>query len=200
MDDQRPFNEAVATALHQRLLSKGEFVPYTVERMFDGPVCLCDDFLNGREEYVPAAYIRDALGGQRGSSTYDRYCRYLGRHGADEGAVRRSMSQMIVCDALLANSDRHWRNFGIIRNVDTLEIRPAPCQPPRSLPGSLGLPPNRSGRTLPLSWHLPTHSIGSMHRASMGSSTRRPKSSHKVHGQRQTIASRPSAAVSSAAR
>ena len=36
------------------------------------------------------------------------------------------MSQMIVCDALFANSDRHWRNLGIIRNVDTLEIKPAP--------------------------------------------------------------------------
>lgn len=126
MDDQRAFNEAVATSLHRRLLSEGEFVPYTVERMFDGPVCLCDDFLDGREEYVPAVYVKNALGGQRGSSTYDRYCRYLGKHGVDEAAVRRSMSQMIVCDALLANSDRHWRNFGIIRNVDTLEIRPAP--------------------------------------------------------------------------
>lgn len=126
MDDQRPFNEAVATALHRRLLSEGEFVPYTVERMFDGPVCLCDDFLGGREEYVPAVYVKNALGGQRGSSTYDRYCCFLGKHGVDEAAVRRSMSQMIVCDALLANSDRHWRNFGIIRNVDTLEIRPAP--------------------------------------------------------------------------
>lgn len=40
MDDQRPFNEAVATALHRRLLSEGEFVPYTVERMFDG-LCAC---------------------------------------------------------------------------------------------------------------------------------------------------------------
>lgn len=126
MDDQRPFNEAVATALHRRLLSEGEFVPYTVERMFDGPVCLCDDFLDGREEYVPAVYVKGALGSQRGNSTYDRYCRFPGKHGADEAAVRRSMSQMIVCDALLANSDRHWRNFGIIRNVDTLEIRPAP--------------------------------------------------------------------------
>ena len=126
MDDQRPFNEAVATALHRRLLSEGEFVPYTVERMFDGPVCLCEVFLDGRDEYVPAVYVKNALGGQRGSSTYDRYCRFLGKHGADEAAVRRSMSQMIVCDALLANSDRHWRNFGIIRNVDTLEVRPAP--------------------------------------------------------------------------
>lgn len=126
MDDQRPFNEAVATALHRRLLTQSEFVPYAIGHMFDGPVCLCNDFLNGREEYVPAAYIRDALGSQRGSSTYDRYCRYLGKHGANEAAVRKSVSQMIVCDALLANSDRHWRNFGVIRNVDTLELRPAP--------------------------------------------------------------------------
>lgn len=100
MDDQRPFNEAVATALHRRLLSKGEFVPYTVERMFDGPVCLCDDFLDGREEYVPAVYVKGAFGSQRGNSTYDRYCCYLGKHGVDEAAVRRSMSQTIVCDAL----------------------------------------------------------------------------------------------------
>ncbi len=99
MDDQRPFNEAVATALHRRLLPRG-VCSYTVERMFDGPACLCEDFLDGREEYVPAVYVKNALGGQRGSSTYDRYCRFLGKHGADEAAVRRSMSQMIVCDAL----------------------------------------------------------------------------------------------------
>jgi hypothetical protein len=33
---------------------------------------------------------------------------------------------MIVCDFILANSDRHWRNFGLIRNIDTLAMRPAP--------------------------------------------------------------------------
>lgn len=126
VDDQRPFNEAVATALHRRLLSEGEFVRYTVEHMFGGPVCLCDDFLDGREEYIPAVYVKNALGSQRGKSTYDRYCRYLGLHGADEAAMRRSMSQMIVCDAILANSDRHWRNFGVIRDIDSLEMRPAP--------------------------------------------------------------------------
>ena len=126
VDDQRPFNEAVATALHRRLLSEGEFVPYTVEQMFGGPVCLCADFLDGREEYIPAVYIKGSLGAQRGTSAYDRYCRYLGRRGADERAVRKAMSQMIVCDAILANSDRHWRNFGIVRNVDSLEMRPAP--------------------------------------------------------------------------
>ena len=33
---------------------------------------------------------------------------------------------MIVCDDLLANSDRHFRNFGIVRNVEMLECRLAP--------------------------------------------------------------------------
>ena len=36
------------------------------------------------------------------------------------------LDKMIVCDDLLANHDRHWRNFGIIRDVETLECRPAP--------------------------------------------------------------------------
>ena len=33
---------------------------------------------------------------------------------------------MIVCDDIMANTDRHFRNFGIVRNVETLECRPAP--------------------------------------------------------------------------
>lgn len=33
---------------------------------------------------------------------------------------------MIVCDDVLANRDRHFRNFGIVRNVETLACRPAP--------------------------------------------------------------------------
>jgi hypothetical protein len=36
------------------------------------------------------------------------------------------MSKLLACDALIANDDRHWRNFGFIRNVDTLELKPAP--------------------------------------------------------------------------
>ena len=40
--------------------------------------------------------------------------------------MHRALSQMIVCDAILANTDRHWRNFGFIRSVDTLQMRPAP--------------------------------------------------------------------------
>ena len=29
---------------------------------------------------------------------------------------------MFACDFVLANRDRHYRNFGIVRNVETLEV------------------------------------------------------------------------------
>ena len=125
-DDQRPFNETVATALHARLLGMGEYVPYEVVRVAGGPACVCPDFLGPREEYVPAVYVKDAMGAVRGSSTYDRLCRFAGMHGSGEGPVRDALSKMIVCDSILANTDRHWRNFGFVRNVDSLELRPAP--------------------------------------------------------------------------
>lgn len=125
-DDQRPYNEAVATALHSRLLDPADFVTYSITTTADGPASKCSNFLNAREEYIPAIYVKDAARSTRGSSTYDRFCRTATALGASESVTKTMMSKMIICDAILANSDRHWRNFGFIRNIDTLELRPAP--------------------------------------------------------------------------
>ena len=125
-DDQRPFNEVVATALHRRLLSPGDYVPYELVSTADGPACRCQNFLGDHEEYVPAAPLRGLGGRIRATNSYDRFCRTVAALGADEQAVRTALSKMIVCDAILANSDRHWRNFGFVRSVETLELRPAP--------------------------------------------------------------------------
>ena len=125
-DDQRPFNEVVGTALHRRLLDSGEFVSYELTQVQGEPACICADFLQPAEEYVPAVYVKNNMGAMRGSSFYDRFARYAGRWTGDEESVRQTLSQMIVCDALIANIDRHWRNFGFVRNVDTLQMRAAP--------------------------------------------------------------------------
>lgn len=111
IDDQRPYNECVATALYQRLLDKSDYVPYELELAGDATACACPNFLNGREEYIPAVYLKHSMGNVRGSSTYDRLCRYAARLGADEEATRTAICKMLVCDSLLANSDRHWRGL-----------------------------------------------------------------------------------------
>ena len=42
--------------------------------------------------------------------------------GLDADATMTSLAKMFAGDFVLANRDRHYRNFGVIRNVETLEV------------------------------------------------------------------------------
>ena len=46
--------------------------------------------------------------------------------GADGRAVRDATDDWLVVDYLMRNTDRHYNNFGLIRDVETLVVRPAP--------------------------------------------------------------------------
>lgn len=121
---QEPFNEVVATALYRRMMNPPLFVPYTLGAWHDRPVCRCKVFVADDEEYIPAVYVAAISDRPAHRSEYQHYidcCQKLGI--AD---IEVFLSRMIVCDDLLANTDRHWRNFGLIRNVDTLRYRIAP--------------------------------------------------------------------------
>lgn len=121
---QEPYNEVVATALHRRLLAEGEYVEYTLEGEGSSAFSLCPDFVSDEEEYVPAMYVQRVLPEAPDRNEYQHYldcCGALGAQGAKE-----LLDRMIACDDMIANHDRHFRNFGIIRNVETLECRPAP--------------------------------------------------------------------------
>lgn len=121
---QEPYNEVVATALHRRLLSDGEYVAYGLEGAGAHAMSACADFLSDEEEFVPAVYVEKVLAQGANENDFEHYlacCEALGVADA-----RAAMERMIVCDDIIANHDRHRRNFGIIRNVETLECRPAP--------------------------------------------------------------------------
>ena len=121
---QEPYNEVVAAALHRRVLETGEFVAYSVEGEGASALSCCADFLTDEEEFVPAFYVERVLEQASNRNDFEHYidcCESLGALGA-----RSALERMIVCDDIVANHDRHRRNFGIIRNVETLECRPAP--------------------------------------------------------------------------
>lgn len=121
---QEPYNEAVATALHRRLLRAGEYVPYTLEGEGANALSCCAEFLADDEEYIPAVYVERVLEQPPNRNDFEHYldcCDALGAHDA-----KPALERMIVCDDMIANHDRHRRNFGLIRNVETLECRPAP--------------------------------------------------------------------------
>lgn len=121
---QEPYNEAVATALYCRLLEPGEFVEYRVGMRAGEPVSLCDCFISPDEEYVPAYYISKIARKPNHRSHFQHYLECCARLGVED--AERMVSKMLVCDDILANTDRHWCNFGLIRNVETLECHCAP--------------------------------------------------------------------------
>jgi hypothetical protein len=122
--NQEPYNEVLATELHARLLPEGSFVPYTLATV-DGTVfSSCPEMLNNTEELVPAQYVRLALPEQEGESALAHYLRCTRELGIQD--AEQQLAWMFATDFLLANSDRHLRNYGVIRNVEDGSCRMAP--------------------------------------------------------------------------
>ena len=120
---QEPLNEALASVLEHRLGIP--HVNYSVTRVNDLPYSVCENFITPRTELVTAYQICETKPFPEGGELYEHYldcCDTLGIHG-----IRESLDQMLVLDYLIANTDRHYGNFGAIRDADTLEwISPAP--------------------------------------------------------------------------
>ena len=118
------YNEILATMLYRRLLPSWRYVEYRLASWRGHDVSACASFLQDNEEFISAWYVARLFKKPSNHSAYQHYCETcetLGIVGA-----QRQLDRMLVCDSLLANTDRHWGNFGIIRNVETLEYRPAP--------------------------------------------------------------------------
>lgn len=116
--NQEPYNEVIATELHRRLLEPGTYTEYRLLVEDRRVYSACDNILHEDEELV-SAYDLIRRRKQRNSESdltfYVRCCEELGLAGVMDGLAR-----MFACDYVLANRDRHWRNFGVLRNVETL--------------------------------------------------------------------------------
>lgn len=122
--NQEPYNECVATDLHGRILEEGDFVPYHLRLRGSDVVSACPNFVGPTEEFVAAYYVKGVLRKLPHRNDYRHYiecCEALGANGAE-----RALQKMIVCGDIVANTDRHWRNFGLVRDVETLKYRVAP--------------------------------------------------------------------------
>ncbi|MCL1903799.1 MAG: HipA domain-containing protein [Oscillospiraceae bacterium] len=114
---QEPLNEACATAVMKRL--NIPHVPYSVFVDDELPYSVCDDFINSETDLVSAYNISTALKKQNNTSSYQHYldcCQKLGIPNAQE-----DIDKMLTLDYLILNEDRHYNNFGAVRNAITLE-------------------------------------------------------------------------------
>ena len=114
---QQPFNEEIAAGIMERL--NISHVPYTVMWKQGAPYSVCEDFITGDTELIPAWRILQTQKKDNSTSLYQHFvncCEILGIKD-----VIPYLDRMIVLDYIIANEDRHLNNFGAIRNAETLK-------------------------------------------------------------------------------
>ncbi len=118
-EDREPYNELLATRLLARLLGDGAYVPYALEVHEGRAYSVCPTFATPQTEFVSANDIVAYFSITEGRDFYSQYADACESLGVE--APRTALSQMIVCDHVMANFDRHRANFGLVRNAETLD-------------------------------------------------------------------------------
>lgn len=120
MLNQEPFNEVIATKLYERVLNDDEYVKYDIVYDNERAVSICKNFITPNTELIPAWKINEYFDFKDNETKYEHYIRCLNELNIPNANLL--LDKMIVCDFILANKDRHFNNFGVIRNVETLEF------------------------------------------------------------------------------
>jgi hypothetical protein len=113
---QEPLNELLATAIMKRL--KIPHTPYSLIWDDGYPYSLCEDFVTSKTDLVSAFRIMESAEKDDNQSKYEHYIKCCNNFGIN--GIRESLDQMLTLDFLIANEDRHFNNFGVIRDADSL--------------------------------------------------------------------------------
>lgn len=116
---QEPFNEAVVSDLLDVL--GFNHVLYRLGTFGGSVVSACDAFTTASIEFIPAWQLEKSRTNHLNG--LDNYLEFLRQNGcAVTDEIRKQLEEMIIIDYLTMNDDRHWGNFGILRNSETLEF------------------------------------------------------------------------------
>ena len=114
---QEPLNEVLACAVMKRLGIP--HVTYTVTFENEKPYSLCETFVTKETDLVSAWYVDKSMKQDNRDSRYTHllWCAEM----LDIPGVQHALEKMLVLDFIINNTDRHYNNFGFIRNAQTLE-------------------------------------------------------------------------------
>ena len=113
--DQQPYNEVFAA----RLLDVLELphVNYTLVQDEERAYSVCETFVTTATEYVPALEILNAVPKLNHENSYQHFFRCA--EALSIPVSRQEVDDMLLFDYLINNADRHYGNFGFIRDVQT---------------------------------------------------------------------------------
>ncbi|MDR0751237.1 MAG: HipA domain-containing protein [Christensenellaceae bacterium] len=117
LNNQEVANEVLSSRICKRLGIP--FVNYEVMEFDDKKYSVCEDFITSDTELVTAWHIKQLIKKDNNTSDYDSIIAKAEEFGIKD--VRRRIDMMIALDFIIVNTDRHYNNFGFIRDANTLE-------------------------------------------------------------------------------
>ena len=121
---EEPFNEWLASQISKRLgfYYCNYFVEWTDKTKL---ISKCENFVSEDEEIISAYDVFKSEKKPNNINDYEFYIHILEKHKVPN--ARKNVVDMFMVDYLMKNTDRHMKNFGIIRNVETLDwVRTTP--------------------------------------------------------------------------
>ena len=113
---QQPINEVIASIILEKLGI--DHIPYTLTWIDDKPYSVCENFVSRNTELVSAARLMKIRPKANDENGYLHFVNICSEFGID---IVPMLDRMIVFDYIIANEDRHFGNFGLLRDPDTLE-------------------------------------------------------------------------------
>ena len=113
---QQPFNEVIAAIIMKRLGI--DHVSYSLMWLNDKPYSVCEDFITKDTELISAWRVLQLRPKANHENEYLHYVNICKELGID---IVPAIDRMIVLDYIIANEDRHFNNFGLLRDANTLE-------------------------------------------------------------------------------
>ena len=111
-DLQEPFNEYYAHLLLEHL--QFEHTPYNLERYEDEYVSICPCIADSNQEMISAVDIQRKYGIEKTYNGFVNFGKKAGCLGFED-----AINKMILLDYFIDNIDRHWNNFGMLRDSET---------------------------------------------------------------------------------
>lgn len=114
---QEPYNEVIAASIMKRL--QIPHVGYSVTIQKDKPYSVCEDFITADTELISAQHLMESRKRPNHLTKYQHFVECCESVGIVE--ITDFLDRLLTVDFLIANEDRHFNNFGVIRNAETLE-------------------------------------------------------------------------------
>ncbi|MDR3185896.1 MAG: HipA domain-containing protein [Christensenellaceae bacterium] len=115
--NQEVANEVLTSRICKRLGIP--FVNYEIIKLDGKQYSVCEDFINVDTELITAWHIMNLIKKDNSTSDYDSLIAKVEELSIVD--VRRKIDMMLTLDFIIVNTDRHYNNFGFIRNPNTLE-------------------------------------------------------------------------------